>query len=108
MGESNRKDKFSRDTKESVPARATLPMSAPVAPVVASVPPPAPLPTQLDEADALRLENFQLQLDKLQLQANQVVAAKQEFSGVLVNKYRIDVAHDAIDLDKRVIQRGVK
>lgn len=65
-------------------------------------------PPTLDEADALKLEKFSLQLENLQLQANQVVAQRDAFNGFLIQKYSIDPAHDQIDLPSRAIQRGVK
>ena len=89
------KDKDSVDTKIETP-------------VVSDAPAEAPKPPTLDEADALKLEKFALQLENLQLQANQVVAQRDAFNGFLIQKYSIDPAHDQIDLPTRAIQRGVK
>lgn len=66
------------------------------------------LAATLEETDALKLEKFGLQLDNLQLQANQIVAQRDAFNGFLIQKYSIDPAHDQIDLPSRAIQRGVK
>jgi hypothetical protein len=88
------KDKAKIEETDAPPPTGTTAVKSPVA--------------QLDEADALKLEKFALQLENLQLTANQVVAQRDSFNGFLIQKYSIDPAHDQIDLPSRAIQRGVK
>ena len=93
------KDKIKiEETDAALPPTGTTPTTAAAKSPVA----------QLDEADALKLEKFALQLENLQLTANQVVAQRDGFNGFLIQKYSIDPAHDQIDLPTRAIQRGVK
>ena len=98
MGDITKKDKGNKteDKPEIVEPTAVIEKAKP-APVA-----------QLDEADALKLEKFALQLENLQLTANQVVAQRDSFNGFLIQKYSIDPAHDQIDLPSRAIQRSVK
>lgn len=95
--------KDGKDKTKMEETDAALPAGATTAPTAAK--PPV---GQLDEADALKLEKFALQLENLQLTANQVVAQRDSFNGFLIQKYSIDPAHDQIDLPSRAIQRGVK
>ena len=103
------KDKFAKSNVDEEAAKVAVA----TAPLVSTPPPsstvvPTAASAKLDEADALRLEKFGLQLENLQLQANQIVSQRDSFNGYLIQKYSINPEHDAVDLPTRTIQRGVK
>ena len=100
MGEA-KKEKFVKSNVDEEVSKSTPPTVSP------ALSPPTPS-AKIDEADALRLEKFGLQLENLQLQANQIVSQRDAFNGYLIQKYSINPEHDAVDLPTRSIQRGVK